>query len=58
MTATEAVSGVPGDDSDGIGGGEDDDNNFVSYPLALKVRNFRNNNPKNAFVFAVFDCCR
>ena len=37
---------------------KDDDNNFVMYPLALKVRNFRNNNPKNAFVFAVLDCCR
>ena len=37
---------------------KDDENNFVRYPLAVKVRNFRNNNPKNAFVFAVFDCCR
>ena len=37
---------------------KDDDNNFVMYPLAVKVRNFRNDNPKNAFVFAVFDCCR
>ena len=37
---------------------KDDQNNPVSYPLAVKVRNFRNNNPKNAFVFAVFDCCR
>ena len=37
---------------------KDDQNEIVSYPLAVKVRNFRNNHPKNAFVFAIFDCCR
>ena len=37
---------------------KDGDNNFVMYPLAVKARNFRNNHPKNAFVFAIFDCCR
>jgi hypothetical protein len=29
-----------------------------AWPLEAEIRNFKNNNPKNAYLWGIFDSCR